>query len=58
MPVCKQDIILALALTKIINYAPRVVNYTPIVILQIMASLTIVIYDHIIFIEQATGDAL
>jgi hypothetical protein len=55
MPVYKPDIALASALTRVINYPPKAVIYTHIGKLQIVASLTIAIHNHIIFIEQATG---
>jgi hypothetical protein len=48
-------IALASALARVINYTPRVVNYAPRVVLQIVASLTIVIYDRIMFMLQATS---
>jgi hypothetical protein len=38
-----------------VNYAHRVINYTPREMLLIVASLTIIIYDRNMFIVQATG---
>jgi hypothetical protein len=48
----------SLVFVCIINYAPRVVSYAPKVMLQIVASLTIIIYDCNMFIVQATHKKL
>jgi hypothetical protein len=45
---------LALALALVINYAPRVVSYSPKVMLQIVTSFTLVNYNSNVFIVQTT----
>ncbi len=43
------------SLTLAINYAPRVISYTPGMTHSIVASIMIFIYDHNMFIVQATA---
>ncbi len=48
----------SLVLARVFNYATRVVNYAPRVMLQIVASLTIIIYNCNMFIVHATKSML